>query len=189
MADVIIKIIKDLDARDLHSALQVNREWCRATIPTYWKAPFSFTTKRSITALKVYESFLEREGTAEKSTQQTAQKPFFDYPLFLKELNYTNLLACLDTYERVEKVEAILQMLTNYEIRLKTFIMDNTGTNNDRVYGLWTMSSYASIFGSLNYVEIHTPFPKNNVMKALAKNCTKLVSTVPIKNSIFFVDM
>ncbi|GBB92282.1 hypothetical protein RclHR1_19970001 [Rhizophagus clarus] len=171
MVDVIAKIIEDFSARDLHSALLVNREWCRATIPMYWKAPFSFTMKRSTTALKIYESFLE---TAENSTQQTVQKPFFDYPLFIKELNYTNLLACLETYGRARKVEAILQMLTKYEIRLKTFIMDNTGANNERVYGLWTTPCYASMFSSLNYVEIHTPFPKNNVMKTLAKNCTKL---------------
>src|ERR1043165_8329352 len=100
MVDVITKIVKDLSARDLHSALLVNREWCRATVPTYWKAPFSFTMKRSATALKVYESFLERGGTVGKSARQTVQKPFFDYPLFLKELNYTNLLACLGVYER-----------------------------------------------------------------------------------------
>ncbi|RGB21932.1 hypothetical protein C1646_822746 [Rhizophagus diaphanus] len=171
MVDVIANIIEDFSARDLHSALLVNREWCRATVPMYWKAPFSFTMKRSTTALKVYESFLE---TAEKSTQQTVQKPFFDYPLFIKELNYTNLLVCLGMYEMAKKAEAILQMLTKYEIRLKTFIMDNTGANNERVYGLWTTPCYASMFSSLNYVEIHTPFPKNNVMKALAKNCTEL---------------
>ncbi|POG75387.1 hypothetical protein GLOIN_2v1770262 [Rhizophagus irregularis DAOM 181602=DAOM 197198] len=129
MVDVIAKVIEDFSARDLHSALLVNREWCRATVPMYWKAPFSFTMKRSTTALKVYESFLE---TAEKSTQQTVQKPFFDYPLFIKELNYTNLLACLKMYEMAKKVEAILQMLTKYEIRLKTFIIDNTGANNER---------------------------------------------------------
>ncbi len=180
MADVITKILKDLSIRDLPSTLLVNREWCRATVPMYWKAPFSFTMKRSMSALKVYELFLEREsvsvlGTAEKSTQKGIQKPFFDYPSFLEEFNYTNLLACVETYERVRKVEAIFQMLTNHEIRLKTFIMDNTGANNERVYGLWTTPCYASIFSSLNYVKIHTPFPKNNVMKTLAKNCTRLV--------------
>ncbi|RIA85581.1 hypothetical protein C1645_879218 [Glomus cerebriforme] len=173
MADVIRIILKDLNVRDIHSALLVNREWCRAAVPMYWKAPFSFTKKRSMTALKIYEMYFEQENST--STKE-AQKilPFFDYPSFIKELNYTNLLACQEIYERAKNVESILQMLTNREIRLEKFIMENTGANNERVYGLWLNPCYAPIFSSLTYVEIQTPFQKNNVMKLLAKNCTKL---------------
>ncbi len=128
-----------------------------------------------MTALKIYEMFLEQESNT--SAQGEAQKvlPFFDYPLFIKELNYTNLLLCKGIYEKA-KVESILQMLTNREIRLETFIMENIGTSNERVYGLWATPRYASIICTLIRVEVHTPFPKNNVMKSLATNCTRLVS-------------
>ncbi|CAG8595155.1 7430_t:CDS:2 [Funneliformis caledonium] len=174
MVDVIERVLKDLSVRDLLSALLVNREWSQAAVPLYWKAPFSHTKKRCMLALKVYESFLEQEsGSAGKSTIHKNQ-PLYDYPIFLKELNYTNLLACEETYGRARKVEAIFRMLTNREVRLNTFIMENTGANNERVYGLWTNQCYASIFSTLVHVEIHTPFPKNNVMKALKENCAKL---------------
>ena len=63
-------------------------------------------------------------------------KSLFDYSLFLKEPNYTYLLACLGIFKRTEKVEAIFQILINYEIHPKTFIMDNTGANNKRIYVL-----------------------------------------------------
>ncbi|CAG8586248.1 4017_t:CDS:2 [Diversispora eburnea] len=174
LEDIIRIILKYLDVCDIHSVLLVNREWCRAVVPIYWKAPFSFTKKRSVTALKIYEMFLEQGNIT--SAQGEAQKvlPFFDYPSFIKELNYTSLLACKGTYERIKTVELILQMLTDREIRLETFIMENTGANNERAYGLWTTPCYAPIFSTLIHVEIHTPFPKSNVIKSLAKNCTRL---------------
>ncbi|CAG8740375.1 12042_t:CDS:2, partial [Racocetra fulgida] len=139
-------VLKDLEFRDIHSALLVNREWCRAVVPIYWSAPFSFTHKRSMTALKIYEMFLEQGSST--SAQSEAQKvlPFFDYPSFIKELNYTSLLACKGVYERNKTVESILQMLTDREIRLEALIMENTGTNNERAYGLWTTPCYAPIF-------------------------------------------
>jgi hypothetical protein len=175
MADVIKIILKDLNVRDVHSALLVNREWCRAAVPMYWRAPFSFTQKRSMTALKIYEMFLEQGSSTSAQGEAQRALPFFDYPSFIKELHYTNLLACEGAYSRAKKVESILQMLTTREVRLETFIMENTGANNERVYGLWTTPCYASIFSTLIHVEIHTPFPKNNVIKSLVKNCTRLV--------------
>ncbi|CAG8524971.1 6918_t:CDS:2 [Ambispora gerdemannii] len=175
VADVITEIFENLSVRDLLSALLVNQEWCQIAVPMYWKAPFSYTKKRSIAALKIYELFFERGsstllGTKENSARGAVQETpvLYDYPLFLKELNYTNLLAL------GERVEAILQMLTNRGIRLNTFVMDNTGANNEAFYGIWTAPCYAPIFNSLIHVEIHTPFSKNNVMKTLAKNCTRL---------------
>ncbi|CAI2194839.1 11234_t:CDS:2 [Funneliformis geosporum] len=173
VVDVIEIVLKDLCVRDLLSALLVNRVWSQAAVPLYWKAPFSHTKKRSMLALKIYKLFLEQErGSAGSSAVQN--QPLYDYPIFLKELNYTNLLACEETYDRSRIVEKIFQMLTNREVHLNAFIMENTGANNERVYGLWTKPCYASLFSSLVHVEIHTPFPKNNVMKALANNCTKL---------------
>ncbi|CAG8697712.1 4822_t:CDS:2 [Funneliformis mosseae] len=168
--DVIERFLKDLNVRDLLSALLVNREWCQAAVPLYWKAPFSYTKKRSRQALKIYESFLEQEnGSAVYKNQ-----PLYDYPIFLKELNYTNLLFCKGFYEGARNVEALLQMVTNREVRLNTFIMENTGTNIESIYGFWTNSCYAPIFSTLVHVEIHAPFPKYNVIKALMNNCTRL---------------
>src|SRR6266542_4328384 len=113
MADVIRIILEDLDIGDIYSALLVNREWCRAAVPMYWRAPFSFTKKRSMTALKIYEMFLPQESSTSVQSKAKRVLPFFDYPLFIKELNYTNLLACPGKYEMVKTVETILLMLTN----------------------------------------------------------------------------
>ncbi|RHZ77956.1 hypothetical protein Glove_168g241 [Diversispora epigaea] len=172
--DVFRIILKDLDVRDIHSVLLVNREWCRAVVPIYWKAPFSFTKKRSMTAIKIYEMFFKQRSSMSAQGETQKVLPFFDYPSFIKELNYTSILACKGIYERVETVESILRMLADRGIRLETFIMENTGASNERTYGLWTSPLYAPIFSTLIRVKIHTPFPKSNVIKSLAKNCKKL---------------
>ncbi|CAG8724205.1 14418_t:CDS:2 [Dentiscutata erythropus] len=170
ITDVLIIILKNLGIRDLLSALQVNREWSQVAVPMYWRAPFSYTKKRSLLALKIYRLFLEQKNDQKNSSQITIPT-LYDYPFFLKELNYTNLLE-LD--KEIINVKAILKMMTDREIRLNTFIMDNTGTNKETIYGLWARSCYAPIFSSLVHVEIHAPFRKNGVIKALADNCTKL---------------
>ncbi|RHZ78043.1 hypothetical protein Glove_168g270 [Diversispora epigaea] len=177
MEDIIRIILKDLDVCDIHSALLVNREWCQIVVPIYWKAPFSFTKKRSMTALKIYKMFLEQGSSTSAQGETQKVLPFFDYPLFIKELNYTKLLKlfeCEEQYERFKRVEPILHMLTNREARLETFIIEHGSSNNEIAYELWTTPCYASIFSTLIHVEVHTPFMNNNIIKSLAKNCTRL---------------
>ena len=160
-ADVLEIIFKQLSIRDLLSALLVNRLWCREAVPIYWKAPFSYTSKRSMAASKTYELFLEQ-----------GNRTLYDYPSFLKKLNFTNLLTTLDASKRFIKINAILRMLTNRGVCLKSFIMDSTA---GRLYGSWAAPEYASVLSSLVFVKIYTPFQKNDVVKSLAKNCTTLV--------------
>ncbi|CAG8652681.1 19876_t:CDS:2 [Dentiscutata erythropus] len=173
VTDVLIKIFQNLSIRDLISALLVNREWSQVAVPMYWKAPFSYKKKRSILSLKIYKLFLDQENNSNHSSQTTTQRlpTLYDYPFFLKELNYTNLLE-LD--RDIINIDAILKMLTSRGVRLNTFIMDNSGTIKEYIYALWTKSCYAPMFSSLVHVAIHVPFPKNCVIKALADNCTKL---------------
>ncbi|CAG8677997.1 21449_t:CDS:2, partial [Dentiscutata erythropus] len=146
----------------------VNREWCQLAIPIYWRAPFSYTKKRSKLAIKIYKLFLKKNS--QKFTNQSLPT-LYDYPLFLKELNYTHLLELDRT---TANVETILKMLINRGIRLNVFVMDNTGALGEHIYGLWTDSCYTPMFSSLVHVKIHAPFPKNRVIKALADNCTML---------------
>ncbi|CAG8653481.1 2581_t:CDS:2 [Paraglomus brasilianum] len=162
-ADVIQLILNYLSIRELQSALLVNRLWCRAALPIYWKAPFSYTAKRSRVATKTYELFLERTVSTR-----------YDYPSMLKELNFTNLLATLDEKDCFTKINKILQMLLFHGVRLESFIMDNSGTKHERVYASWATPVYAPIFSSLSFVKIRTPFQKTNVLKMLAKSCTTL---------------
>jgi len=135
----------------------------------YWKAPFSYTKSRGMAALKTYELFLEQKMPND-SAQGAIQKfpGLYNYPSFLKELNYTNLLMLRGMCRSIPE---IFKMLAKVGVSLDTFIMDNNGVN----YEIWTTGScYAQIFDSLTYIEIHMPFPKNNIMKALTKNCTRL---------------
>jgi len=166
-ADVLEIIFKYLSIRDLFSVLLVNRLWCQEAIPIYWKAPFSYTAKRSIAASKTYELFLE-QGNRDLPT-------LYDYPSFLKELNFTNLLATFDKYQSFTKINAILLMLTNRGVCLKFFVMDDVSASKAKLYGSWAAPAYASILGSLIFVKIYSPFQKNVVVKSLAKNCTNLV--------------
>ncbi|CAG8573995.1 9774_t:CDS:2, partial [Diversispora eburnea] len=171
MEDIIRIIFKDLDVCDILSALLVNREWCRAAVPFYWKAPFSFTSKRSGATLKTYKMFLEQGNITSAQGETQKVLPLFDYPLFIKELNYSNLLMLVEKIE----VESILQMLTDRDVRLETFIIENVRVYNyNDVYRLWTKPCYASILNTLIHVEIHFPFINNDFIKLLAENCMRL---------------
>src|ERR1043165_4878939 len=92
------------------------------------------------------------------------------YTLFLKELDYRGLLI----YGRKpSKIEATLKMLANHQVCVKRFIL---GPSNHKrpYYEIWTLPCYATMFNTLNYVDILQVFPKNKVMQTLS-NCTKLV--------------
>ncbi|KAF0546051.1 hypothetical protein F8M41_001725 [Gigaspora margarita] len=168
VTDVIIRIFENVSIRDLFSILLVNREWCRLAIPLYWRAPFSYTKTRSKRAIKIYRLFLKKKP--QNITKQNLPT-LFDYPLFLKELNYANLL----DYDRtIVNVREILKLLIDRGINLNTFVMDNTAALGEHIYGLWTDSCYNPMFNSLVYVKIYSPFPKNRVIKTLVDNCTKL---------------
>ncbi|CAG8497258.1 42963_t:CDS:2 [Gigaspora margarita] len=168
VTDVIIRIFENVNIRDLFSILLVNREWCRLAIPLYWRAPFSYTKTRSKRAIKIYRLFLKKKP---QSITKQNLPTLFDYPLFLKELNYANLLE----YDRtIVNVREILKLLIDRGINLNTFVMDNTAALGEHIYGLWTDSCYNPMFNSLVYVKIYSPFPKNRVIKTLVDNCTKL---------------
>ncbi|CAG8506261.1 6395_t:CDS:1, partial [Scutellospora calospora] len=142
ISDVIVEVLEHLSSiRDILSALLVNREWSRAAIPIYWKAPFNYPQEFSKTALKTYELFLKNEST--KDTNQKKLTALYDYPSFLKVLNYTNLLASeTSKYDRCRKINEILQMLKDHGVRLDSLIIENIGANNEGVYGLWAASAY-----------------------------------------------
>ncbi|KAF0557548.1 hypothetical protein F8M41_013313 [Gigaspora margarita] len=112
VTDVLIKIFKILNTRNLLSALLVNREWSQVAVPMYWRASFSYKKKRSILALKIYNLFIDQKNNPNYSSQTTIQNlpTLYDYPLFLKELNYTNLLE-LD--KEIKNINAIFKMLTS----------------------------------------------------------------------------
>ncbi|CAG8576825.1 15266_t:CDS:2 [Gigaspora rosea] len=168
VTDVIIKIFENVSIRDLFSILLVNREWCRLAIPLYWKAPFSYTKTRSRLAIKIYRLFLKKKS---QNIKKQNLPTLFDYPLFLKELNYTNLLELDRT--RVN-VRAILKLLIDRGVNLNIFVMGDTAALGEYIYGLWTDSCYTPMFSSLVYIKIYSPFPKNRVIKTLVDNCTKL---------------
>ncbi|CAG8607366.1 12355_t:CDS:2 [Ambispora gerdemannii] len=149
VADVIT--LENLSVRDLLSALLVNRDGTKSPFQCIGKLHsviqregVGCTKNLRIVSRKQYTSRNERKFCA-GAVQETSV--LYDYPLFLKELNYTNLP------ELGELAVETLQMLTNRGIRLMTFVMDNTGTNSETFYGIWTALRFAPIFQTLYYLE------------------------------------
>ncbi|RIB17460.1 hypothetical protein C2G38_2246373 [Gigaspora rosea] len=63
-------------------------------------------------------------------------------------------------------------MLTSRGVHLNTFIMDNSGTNKEHIYGLWTKSYYSPTFSSLVHVEYMLLFQKISYLDInLYDNC------------------
>ncbi|RHZ78110.1 hypothetical protein Glove_168g268 [Diversispora epigaea] len=78
--DVIRIILKDLDVCDIHSTPK----------------------KRRMTAIKIYKMFLEQGSSTSAQGETQKVLPFFDYPLFIKELNYTKLLKLFECEEQFQ---------------------------------------------------------------------------------------
>src|SRR5581483_6132361 len=91
--DEIIEYIDD--RKTLHSFVLVNRFFCRKVISKLWSCPFAFLEQSSPTLVRTYISclskkekeFLCKYGLPNRISRSW-QRPLFDYPSFLKELDF-----------------------------------------------------------------------------------------------------
>ncbi|KAG9307089.1 hypothetical protein G9A89_016917 [Geosiphon pyriformis] len=85
------------DYRTLHSAILVNRQWCKSGMPTLWRKPFNcdmIAESKLFKIIPVYLTFINIEDYKLKlklGNIPSQPKPAFEYPAFLRELNYYNL--------------------------------------------------------------------------------------------------
>ncbi|CAG8660777.1 3937_t:CDS:2 [Acaulospora morrowiae] len=103
LTEVLENVISHIDKYDVktqHSALLVNRKWCKIASPYLWSTPFSYniSDKRLCKIIPIYLSFvssdvidylakndvkmLTENGRGNKNTCRT-----FDYPKFMRSLN------------------------------------------------------------------------------------------------------
>ncbi|KAG9302557.1 hypothetical protein G9A89_007261 [Geosiphon pyriformis] len=86
-------IFSDFALADLYHCLLVDRHWCWNVVSLLWRDPFQI--KNNDTIISIYLAFLnvaEREELLKAGVFVPAiQKPTFEYPAFLKSVDYWNL--------------------------------------------------------------------------------------------------
>src|ERR1043165_7618075 len=89
----IIQYLRN-DLRSLYSCTSVNRLLCRISVPLLWEDPFSARRKGRGSLLDTYLLFFNDDDKARLkefgiriSSPLLLQKPFFNYPSFIKTFN------------------------------------------------------------------------------------------------------
>ncbi|CAG8596069.1 9300_t:CDS:1 [Ambispora gerdemannii] len=94
-------IFSEIDPDDyatLHSVILVNRKWCKSGIQMLWRKPLNCNTipiKRLMKILPFYLAFVNQHDVDNKKKSQT---PLFNYPAFLRELNYNILYKLVEEW-------------------------------------------------------------------------------------------
>jgi hypothetical protein len=88
----IFKSFKD-DKKTLHSCLLVNKFWASCVVSFLWSRPFELLTRPSGKLIETYTKFFDKDSLKILSscgvTIIPTRKPMlFDYPLFIKSLQY-----------------------------------------------------------------------------------------------------
>src|SRR5438046_9663928 len=98
--DCIVEILEYLrnDNKSLFSNLFVNRTWCQLIIPLLWCRPFDIRNTMIVETLILCLSKPEKSALIEKmsgirklSNFNVENSPLFDYPLYVRGLDYRKL--------------------------------------------------------------------------------------------------
>src|ERR1043165_1796764 len=106
--DCIVEILEYLrnDKKSLFSNLFVNRTWCQLIIPLLWCQPFedirnSVIIETLILCLSKQEktALLEKLGGFRKKLKfNIGKSPLFDYPLYIRDLDYRRLEVLIENW-------------------------------------------------------------------------------------------
>ncbi|CAG8448096.1 6837_t:CDS:1 [Ambispora leptoticha] len=89
-------IFSEIDPNDyctLHSIILVNRKWCESGIQMLWRKPLNCNTIPIERLMKILPSYL-----AFVDQHDVDNKPLFNYPAFLRELNYNVLYKLVEAW-------------------------------------------------------------------------------------------
>ncbi|CAG8759069.1 23209_t:CDS:1, partial [Gigaspora rosea] len=102
LLEKILSFIDETDSHTMHSCILANRIWCKTMMPKLWRNPFHLVALRpSEKLIPVYFKFLSNEtklilqvplSSIKSSSLQLRSLPaIFDYPKFLRELDFNEL--------------------------------------------------------------------------------------------------
>ncbi|CAG8597162.1 28518_t:CDS:2, partial [Racocetra persica] len=139
----IFSFIPEDNVKTLHSAVLVNRSWCRAAIPFLWKKPFTINSELS-SFFKIVPIYLSSINVDSLSTEfresffhldylmsciSDEKRLTFDYPSFLKELNFKKLYNSISEWATINGAFAPRSLLNiDFELEKLSFL-DNIQEN------------------------------------------------------------
>ncbi|KAG9301225.1 hypothetical protein G9A89_012608 [Geosiphon pyriformis] len=200
--DVLLEILKHLDREDLLKACLINKEWCREGISQLWSDPFNSVVE--IPLLKLLLSMVAKENpndgyltmipyvtlehilprdtsyfnTLAATRPFSSPPPLYDYPSFVKFLNYSNLVVtaeeyCKDLYIGSKRpmvnevVRGILKLFNDHNGHLKILHADQS--MRAQHYDLWADENFAELLSPLNTLQLLAQTPKKNILGPSSK--------------------
>ncbi|RIA90731.1 hypothetical protein C1645_823032 [Glomus cerebriforme] len=204
ISDVLTEIFEYLDDRDeiigsqktfrsLYSCLLVNRRWCESAVSILWRSPFHRCHKRGgkilVQTLLNCLNVEEREDLYDDGICLPFNKsdcPIFDYPNFLKNLDYyqmilyvrswcTSVLNVNSDQYVVATLRSLLRLFAGRSASLSTLTIRSAGLDDDK-FSLLASPEIHSLIKPVKHLTISCYFPRDTLLIALAKNCRNLHS-------------
>ncbi|CAG8710522.1 4245_t:CDS:1 [Dentiscutata erythropus] len=166
----IFSFISDDDVETFYSAVLVNRSWCKAAVPFLWKKPF--TTNLELPSLlkivPIYLSSINVESLSDEFRESffhldhlmscigDEKRLTFDYPTFLRELNFKKLYNSISEWTNSNRVFTPRSLLSvDFELKRLSFVDNGQGNIQGRVYHEYTdeWSDQSLVHDSYNRTE------------------------------------
>ncbi|CAI2178657.1 9819_t:CDS:2 [Funneliformis geosporum] len=136
--ECLVKTCDQENLKSLYHCVLVNRNWCQNAIPVLWANPFRFLTedRKAITeVILMYMACLDENKKKElflgaKIPKEVAKTPMFNYPSYLKILDYWELVNSINETTRIllKKIDRTIIFkyddAQNISTRLKSFVVD-----------------------------------------------------------------
>src|SRR5919205_4671687 len=128
LSTIIIQNLHN-DFNTLYSLSSVNRFWCRLAIPLLWEDPFSIKYKKHFTShfLDTYFLFLDDSDKSKIkpfNPNSKLQKPLFNYPSFIKTLNFyrvkLHVTGWLNSFSGPSELHNQPSYLTSYKSQIQS---------------------------------------------------------------------
>ncbi|KAF0439673.1 f-box/lrr-repeat protein 2-like [Gigaspora margarita] len=133
----IFSFISEDDIKTLHSVMLVNRSWCKTAVQFLWKKPFTVNLKlpslfkiipiylNSINveslSIEFRESFFHLDHLM--SCIGDEKKLTFDYPTFLRELNFKTLYNSISEWTNINTIFTPRSLLNvDFELKRLSFV-------------------------------------------------------------------
>ncbi|CAG8598758.1 22021_t:CDS:1 [Dentiscutata erythropus] len=188
--------------KDFHSCLLVNKHWATCAVPILWEAPFKINDRftPSPKVIQTYLAFIPNEiflklGYNERIGLSITRLPLFDYPSFLKELQFDRFLsAAIASNCCKDIIIELFKMLTVKDVRLRRFdiynylfIQHSESQNTMASLVLPHFSEYTSMLSRLTNFNFSYQWPmhKAQLFNIIAENCYNIEN---LKVSICYED-
>ncbi|PKC60454.1 hypothetical protein RhiirA1_539833 [Rhizophagus irregularis] len=122
--DVLYLIFEELqyDKRTLHSCLLINRTWCETIIPILWRNPWGYNLNIEKEKLlsNIIISHLSNKSKISLKPNIIYQKPLFNYIIFCKHLNLSNIQKIISIIDIESEMKSIKKEIITLFIKRNT---------------------------------------------------------------------